>query len=255
MSEGNIVGNKVAIVTGGGRGIGAAIAHSLARDGYHVAISYADNKAAAEHTVTEIIRLGGTAALFRADVSSEADVEALFKAVDAQLGTLSVLVNNGGITGGFSRLDQISSKALTQVFGVNVIGAFLCSREAVRRMSTQHGGRGGSIVNISSRASQIGGSGEWVHYAASKGAIDTLTLGLAREVALEGIRVNAVAPGLIETELHAAAGRPDRVEKMTASIPMGRAGSPEEVAQCVSWLVSSAAAYVTAAIVPVSGGR
>jgi NAD(P)-dependent dehydrogenase (short-subunit alcohol dehydrogenase family) len=247
--------NKLAIVTGGGRGIGAAVSKALARDGYTVAITYVGRSEAALETLGDIQAQGGQGAVFQSDVSKEDDVLRLFRNVDAQLGRPSVLVNNGGITGGFSRLDAVTAATLQEVFAVNVIGAFLCSREAVRRMSTVHGGQGGSIVNISSRAAQLGGSGEWVHYAATKGAVDSLTLGLAREVALEGIRVNAVAAGLIETELHAAAGKPDRTTKLAGTIPMGRAGTAEEVAESVSWLVSPAAAYVTAAIIAVSGGR
>jgi NAD(P)-dependent dehydrogenase (short-subunit alcohol dehydrogenase family) len=164
-------------------------------------------------------------------------------------------VNNAGVTGGFSRVDAVSSETLTQVFGVNVIGTILCSREAVRRMSTRNGGSGGAIVNVSSRASEIGGAGEWVHYAASKGAVDTFTVGLAREVANEGIRVNAVSPGLISTELHAAAGAPDRVKQMAPSIPMRRAGTAEEVANGILWLLSPASSYITGTIMPISGGR
>lgn len=247
--------NKVAIVTGGGRGIGAAVSKTLARDGYAIAIGYAGRSEAALRTLDEIQEAGGRGAVFKVDVSREDDVLRLFSDVDEQLGLPTVLVNNGGITGGFSRVDAVTAATLQEVFAVNVIGAFLCSREAVRRMSTTHGGRGGSIINISSRAAQLGGSGEWVHYAATKGAVDSLTLGLAREVALEGIRVNAVAAGLIETELHAAAGKPDRTARLAATVPMGRAGTAEEVAQSVRWLVSPAAAYVTAAILAVSGGR
>ncbi len=247
--------DKVAIVTGGGRGIGAAVSKALARDGYAVAINFTGRADAAHHTAAEIQSAGGKATAFQADVSREEDVLRLFRQVDEQLGVPAVLINNGGITGGFSRVDAIAAATLQEVFGINVVGAFLCSREAVRRMSTAHGGRGGSIVNISSRAAQLGGSGEWVHYAATKGAIDSLTIGLAREVAKEGIRVNAVAPGLIETEIHAAAGEAGRAARLAATVPMGRAGTAEEVAESVRWLVSPAAAYVTGTIVAVSGGR
>lgn len=246
---------KVALVTGGSRGIGAAIARRLAADGYAVAVNYANDRASAEAVVEQITAAGGRSACFHADASVEADVLALFSRVREELGPLSVLVNNGGITGGFSRLESLPAETLARVFAVNVIGPFLCSREAVRQMSTKRGGGGGSIVNISSRAADLGGSSEWIHYASTKGALDTLTKGLAKEVALEGIRVNAVAPGLIETELHAAAGMPDRAEKMAAGIPMGRPGLPSEVAECVGWLVSPGAAYVTGVVVPVSGGR
>ncbi|HXD14165.1 MAG TPA: SDR family oxidoreductase [Xanthobacteraceae bacterium] len=245
----------VAIVTGGGRGIGAAIAKGLAADGYAVAVNYASNESAAAKTVAEIVGSGGTAIAVQADVAEEADVIRLFETVDRRLGAPAVLVNNGGVTGGFSRLADLPASALARVFSVNVFGAFLCCREAVRRMSTRRGGAGGSIVNVSSRAAQLGGVGEWIHYAASKGALDTLTVGLAREVAAEGIRVNAVAPGLIDTELHAAAGMPDRVERMAPTVPMARTGTAAEVADCVRFLVSPAAAYVTGAVLPVSGGR
>jgi NAD(P)-dependent dehydrogenase (short-subunit alcohol dehydrogenase family) len=245
----------VAIVTGGGRGIGAAIARGLAADGYAVAVNYASDKEAASRIVSEIAAAGGAAIAVEADVAKAGAVMRLFETVDRHFGSPTVLVNNGGVTAGFSRVEELTAAALERVFAVNVFGAFLCCREAVRRMSTRRGGAGGSIVNVSSRAAQLGGSGEWIHYAASKGALDTLTIGLAREVAAEGIRVNAVAPGLVETELHAAAGLPERVERMAPSVPMARAGTAEEVANCVRFLVSPAAAYVTAAIVPVSGGR
>jgi NAD(P)-dependent dehydrogenase (short-subunit alcohol dehydrogenase family) len=245
----------VAIVTGGGRGIGAAIAKGLAADGYAVVVNYANNESAAAKTVAEIIGSGGTAIAVQADVAEEAAVIRLFETVDRRLGVPAVLVNNGGVTGGFSRLADLPASALARVFSVNVFGAFWCCREAVRRMSTRRGGAGGSIVNVSSRAAQLGGVGEWIHYAASKGALDTLTVGLAREVAAEGIRVNAVAPGLIDTELHAAAGMPDRVERMAPTVPMARTGTAAEVADCVRFLVSPAAAYVTGAVLPVSGGR
>jgi NAD(P)-dependent dehydrogenase (short-subunit alcohol dehydrogenase family) len=246
---------SVAIVTGSGRGIGAAIAKGLALDGFAVAINYATGEAAAARTAAEICAAGGTAAAIRADVAQESDVVRLFATVDRDLGAVTALVNNGGVTGGFSRVDALSAAALERVLAVNVIGAFRCGREAVRRMSTRRGGEGGSIVNISSRAAQLGGAGEWVHYAASKGALDSLTVGLAREVAAEGIRVNAVAAGLIDTELHAAAGKPDRATTLAATIPMGRPGTADEVARSVRFLVSPAAGYVTGAILAVSGGR
>jgi len=248
-------GSNVAIVTGSGRGIGAAIAKGLAKDGYAVAVNYIHNEAAASQVVSEIKSTGGIAFAIQADISKDADVVRLFAAVDRNFGTLTALINNGGVTGKFGRVEELSAATLESVFSVNVIGAFLCCREAVRRMSTRNGGSGGNIVNISSRAAQIGGAGEWIHYAATKGALDTLTIGLAREVAAEGIRVNAVAPGLIDTELHAAAGIPDRMQRLAPTVPMGRPGTADEVAGCVRFLLSSAAAYVTAAILPVSGGR
>lgn len=248
-------GSNVAIVTGSGRGIGAAIAKGLAEDGYAVAVNYIRNEAAASQVVSEITSAGGIAFAIQADISKDADVVRLFAAVDRNFGTLTALINNGGVTGKFGRVEELSAATLESVFSVNVIGAFLCCREAVRRMSTRNGGSGGNIVNISSRAAQIGGAGEWIHYAATKGALDTLTIGLAREVAAEGIRVNAVAPGLIDTELHAAAGIPGRMQRLAPTVPMGRPGTADEVAGCVRFLLSSAAAYVTAAILPVSGGR
>jgi len=248
-------GSNVAIVTGSGRGIGAAIAKGLAEDGYAVAVNYIHNEAAASQVVSEIKSAGGIAFAIQADISKDADVVRLFAAVDRNFGTLTALINNGGVTGKFGRVEELSAATLESVFSVNVIGAFLCCREAMRRMSTRNGGSGGNIVNISSRAAQIGGAGEWIHYAATKGALDTLTIGLAREVAAEGIRVNAVAPGLIDTELHAAAGIPDRMQRLAPTVPMGRPGTADEVAGCVRFLLSPAAAYVTAAILPVSGGR
>ncbi len=245
----------VMIVTGASRGIGAATARMAAARGYAVAVNYASDAAAAGRVVDEIRNQGGRAIAIQADVSNEKDVVRLFETSDRELGPLKVLVNNAGITGGFARIEEVTADTLSRVFAINVSGAFLCAREAVRRLSVRHGGHGGSIINISSRAAQLGGAGEWVHYAASKGAIDTLTVGLAREVASEGIRVNAVAPGLIETELHAAAGAPDRMARLVPTVPSGRAGQAEEVAECVLWLASSAASYVTGSIVPVSGGR
>src|SRR5271165_300874 len=243
------------IVTGAGRGIGAAVATKVAALGYAVLINYAGNDRAAEDVAEQIRRAGGEAITCRADIGDASGIQNLFSAADATCLPVIGLVNNAGISGGFSRLDALSEETLRRVLAVNVAGAMLCAREAVRRMSTQHGGQGGSIVNVSSIAAKLGSAGEWIHYAATKGAIDTLTIGLAREVAAEGIRVNAVAPGLIDTELHAAAGIPDRVQRLASSVPMGRAGTADEVAGCVRFLLSPAAAYVTAAILPVSGGR
>lgn len=243
------------LVTGGGRGIGAAVARTLAARGHPIAVNFLDNEAAALSVVADIQRSGGMAHAIRANVASEADVTAMFERIGKDVGALCGLVNNAGISGGFARVDEVSSATLQQVFAVNVIGAFLCSREAVRRLSSRCGGAGGSIVNISSRAAEIGGAGEWVHYAASKGALDTLTIGLAREVAGEGIRVNAIAAGLVDTAMHAAAGRPRRAEELAPTIPIGRPGSADEIAQATAWLMSPAASYVTGSILAVSGGR
>jgi NAD(P)-dependent dehydrogenase (short-subunit alcohol dehydrogenase family) len=247
--------NGTLIVTGASRGIGDAIAKLAAARGFSVAINFATSTIEAALVAKEIISAGGRARSIQADVSREADIVRLFETAEQELGPIKALVNNAAITGGFSRVDSVSAATLAQVFALNIAGAILCAREAVRRMSTRHGGTGGAIVNISSRAAQIGSAGEWVHYAASKGAIDSFTIGLAREVATEGIRVNAVAPGLIETGLHAASGAPDRLERLTSTIPMHRPGTPSEVAEAVVWLLSPAASYTTGAILRVGGGR
>jgi NAD(P)-dependent dehydrogenase (short-subunit alcohol dehydrogenase family) len=243
------------IVTGASRGIGAAIARLAGTYGYGVVVNFASDEAAADRVVRSIVQAGGRAIAVQADISKEAEILQLFQKAERELGTIAALVNNAAITGGFSRVESLSAEALARVLAVNVAGAMLCAREAVRRMSTRHGGAGGSIVNISSRAARSGSAGEWVHYAASKGAIDSFTIGLAREVATEGIRVNAVAPGLIETELHAANGAPDRLERLAPSIPMQRAGTADEVAEGVLWLLSPKASYTTGAILEVGGGR
>jgi NAD(P)-dependent dehydrogenase (short-subunit alcohol dehydrogenase family) len=243
------------IVTGGGRGIGAAVARLAARHGYAVAVNYVADASAASSVVDEIEKNNGRAIAIQADVSSEPEVLQMFETAERKLGRVAALVNNAGITGGFSRLQNLEAKTFERVLAVNVTGAVLCAREAVRRMSKRNGGAGGAIVNISSRAAQLGGAGEWIHYAITKGALDTLTIGLAREVAQEGVRVNAVAPGLVETDIHSAAGDPGRPERMAPGIPLGRAGKPEEIAEAVCWLLSPAASYVTGTILPVSGGR
>lgn len=243
------------VVTGASRGIGAAIAVLAGRRGYPVAVNFLSGEAEAQKIARQIISSGGCACTIKADVSREEEVVRLFQTAERELGPIRALVNNAAITGGFARVEEVTSETLARVMAVNVSGAFLCAREAVRRMSTRHGGTGGAIVNISSRAAQIGSAGEWVHYAASKGAIDSFTIGLAREVATEGIRVNAVAPGLIETGLHAANGAPERLNRLAATIPMQRPGSAEEVAEAVLWLLSPAASYTTGAILQVGGGR
>jgi NAD(P)-dependent dehydrogenase (short-subunit alcohol dehydrogenase family) len=243
------------IVTGAGRGIGAAVAKLAGARRFSVAVNYARNEQAAADVARHIVSSGGRASVIQADISREEETLRLFESAERELGPITGLVNNAGITGGFARVEAVTGETLAQVFAVNVIGAMLCAREAVRRMSTRNGGRGGAIVNISSRAAEIGGAGEWVHYAASKGALDTFTLGLAREVAAEGIRVNAVAPGHVLTELHASSGDADRMTRLAPTIPMGRAGTAEEIAEAVLWLLSPAASYTTGAILAVSGGR
>ena len=247
--------NGTLVVTGGSRGIGAAIAELAGERGFSVAVNFATGDLEASGVVQQIVSAGGRARAIQADVAREEDIVRLFETAERELGPIKALVNNAAITGGFSRVESVTASALAQVMAVNVTGAFLCAREAVRRMSTRHGGAGGAIVNISSRAARIGSAGEWVHYAASKGAIDSFTIGLAREVATEGIRVNAVAPGLIETGLHAANGVPDRLERLAATIPMQRPGTPLEVAEGVLWLLSSAASYTSGAILEIGGGR
>ncbi len=239
------------IVTGGSRGIGAAISRKLAAEGYAVAVNYATQPDAAADVVAEIAAAGGRAQAFPGDVSSEADVHTLFADAQAAFGPLAGLVNNAGIIGGTSRVDSLTLEALNRTLGINVVGPFLCARAAIRILSTLHGGKGGAIVNLGSVAARLGGPGEFVHYATSKGAIDTFTLGLAREVAEEGIRVNAVAPGVIDTEMNSA----ERQARIVPNIPMKRAGHAAEVAEAVAWLLSPASSYVTGSIVTVSGGR
>ena len=243
------------VVTGGSRGIGAAVSIAAARSGWDVVVDYVDDERAASDVVRRIQEARGRALAVRADVRRAADVELLFDSADSWLGPVTGLVNNAGVSGGFARVDEVTEATLVDVLAVNVVGAFLCAGAAVRRMSTAHGGRGGAIVNVSSRAAVLGSPGEWVHYAASKGAIDTMTVGLAREVATEGVRVNAVAVGLVDTDLHAAAGEPGRPDRLRPTVPMRRSGTPEEVADAVVWLLSDAASYTTGTVLAVSGGR
>ncbi len=220
-----------------------------------MAVNFSRSEAEANSVASQIVGAGGRALAIQADVAREEDVMRLFVTAERELGSIKALVNNAAITGGFARVESVSAKAIAEVMAVNVSGAILCAREAVRRMSTRHGGTGGAIVNISSRAAHTGAPGEWVHYAASKGAIDSFTVGLAREVATEGIRVNAVAPGLIDTGLHAANGAPDRLDRLKNTIPMGRPGTSLEVAEAVMWMLSPACSYTTGAILEIGGGR
>lgn len=246
---------KTLLVTGGSRGIGAAVCRLAAKAGYRVAINYASNQTAAETVVAEIKAGGAEAFAVKGDVGSEADVLAMFEAVDKRFGRLDAFVNNAGVVDAKARVDEMGAARLERMMRINVIGSILCAREAVKRMSTLRGGKGGSIVNLSSAAALLGSPGEYVDYAASKGAIDTFTLGLAREVANEGVRVNAVRPGIIDTEIHASGGQPGRVAAIRDSVPMKREGKAEEVARAVLWLLSDEASYTTGSIVNVSGGR
>jgi len=246
---------KVMIVTGGSRGIGAEIAKLGATDGYAVCISYLHNKTAADAIVAGIVKAGGMAIAIAADMAIETDILNLFQTVDQKLGIVTALVNNAGILEKQMRVDKMDAARMQRIFTTNVIGSFICAREAVKRMSTLHGGSGGAIVNLSSVAARTGGPGEYVDYAASKGAIDTLTIGLAKEVATEGIRVNAVRPGVIYTEIHASGGEPGRVDRVKNNVPMQRGGEADEVAQAVLWLLSDKASYTTGSLLDVTGGR
>jgi len=247
--------NKVMLVTGGSRGIGAATALAAAREGYAVGVNYLRNRDRAAALVATIQRDGGRAAAIGGDVANEIDVVRMFEELDRTLGTITALVNNAGILELQQRVDAMDAARLARILATNVTGSFICAREAIRRMSTRHGGAGGAIVNVSSAAARLGSPGEYVDYAASKGAIDTFTLGLAREVANEGVRVNGVRPGIIYTDIHASGGVPDRVERLKDNIPMRRGGHPEEVAAAVLWLLSDGASYVTGSTIDVTGGR
>lgn len=247
--------SNILLITGGGRGIGAATARLAASHGYIVCLTYRQNRTAAEEVVAAITEAGGRALALAADVSVEREVLLVFEQITTQLGPISALVNNAGVLEQQMRVDQMDLGRWQRIFATNVFGTFLCAREAVRRMSTAYGGAGGAIVNVSSVAATLGSPGEYVDYAASKGAIDTFTVGLAKEVAREGIRVNAVRPGVIETEIHASGGEPQRVERVKGSVPMLRGGRADEVAQAILWLLSDAASYVTGACLDVAGGR
>jgi NAD(P)-dependent dehydrogenase (short-subunit alcohol dehydrogenase family) len=247
--------NKIILITGGSRGIGAATALLAAQQGYAVAVNYTTHSLAADEVVRQIRASGGNAITVQADVGIEAQVMAMFEKIDAKLGRLTALVNNAGVVDVTARVDEMSVERLKRMFDINVLGSFVCAREAVKRMSTRHGGTGGVIVNVSSVAARLGGAGQYVDYAASKGAIDALTVGLAKEVATEGIRVNAVRPGIIETEIHASGGQPDRVRQMAPLVPMQRAGSALEVAQAILWLLSDESSYTTGTLLDVTGGR
>jgi NAD(P)-dependent dehydrogenase (short-subunit alcohol dehydrogenase family) len=244
----------VLLVTGGGRGIGAAVARLAAAQGWHVCLTYRDDAVSATIVVADIEAAGGSATALQADVASEEDVVRAFAAAD-EIGPLTAFVANAGIVAPKARVDELTAERVERMLAVNVLGAIVCCREAVRRMSTRHGGAGGSIVLVSSVASRLGSPSEYVDYAASKGAVDTLGVGLAREVASEGIRVNVVRPGIVDTEIHARAGQPDRVERLAPSFPVGRAGRPEEVAAAVMWLIGDDSSYCTGSVLDVAGGR
>ncbi|HSW19908.1 MAG TPA: SDR family oxidoreductase [Ramlibacter sp.] len=247
--------DKIILITGASRGIGAACALLAAQQGYAVAVNYAQNSLAADEVVRQIRAAGGSAMSVQADVADEAQTLAMFGKIDARFGPLTALVNNAGVVDVTARVDEMSVARWKRMFDINVIGSMLCAREAVRRMSTRHGGAGGAIVNVSSATSRLGSPGQYVDYAATKGAIDVFTIGLAKEVAGEGIRVNAVRPGLIDTDIHASGGLPDRVKDLAHVVPMQRGGTAQEVAQAILWLLSPQASYTTMSLVDVSGGR
>ncbi len=247
--------NPTLLITGASRGIGAATARLAAARGWDVAINYTRDTAAAQAVAADVRALGRRALVLQADVGVEAEVVAMFAALDREWGALDGLVNNAGVLDVSARLDEMASGRIERMFAINVFGSFWCAREAVRRMSTRHGGRGGVIVNQSSAAARLGAPATYIDYAASKGAIDVFTLGLAREVAAEGIRVNAVRPGIIETEIHASGGQPDRAAQMAQQVPMQRSGSAAEVAEAIVWLLSEGSSYTTGSVIDVTGGR
>lgn len=247
--------SRVMLITGASRGIGAATARLAARQGYALCLNYHQREDAANQVLEQVRAAGAAAITIKADVADEEQVLGMFDVIDREFGRLDVLVNNAGMLERQMRLEQMDVARWSRVLGANVIGSFLCAREAIKRMSTLHGGLGGSIINLSSIAARLGAPGEYIDYAAAKGAIDSMTVGLAREVAGEGIRVNAVRPGVIHTEIHASGGEPDRIERVKASVPMGRGGQAEEVAEAILWLASERASYTTGALLDVSGGR
>ncbi len=254
LTRGNTM-SRVMLITGASRGIGAATARLAAHQGYALCLNYYQREDAVKQVLEQVRAAGVSAMTVKADVADESQVLQMFDMIDREFGRLDVLVNNAGMLEQQMRLEQMDAARWTRVLGANVIGSFLCAREAIKRMSTQRGGQGGSIINLSSIAAQLGAPGEYIDYAAAKGAIDSMTVGLAREVAGEGIRVNAVRPGVIHTEIHASGGEPDRIERVKASVPMGRGGQAEEVAEAILWLASERASYTTGALLDVSGGR
>ncbi|WP_114194601.1 SDR family oxidoreductase [Edaphovirga cremea] len=247
--------NNVVLITGASRGIGRATALLLAEKGYQIGVNYLNDSRAAQEVVSEITHRGGRALALQADVADEQQVVAMFERLDAQLGVLRALVNNAGILFQQSTIEQLTAERINRVLATNVTGYFLCCREAVKRMATRHGGQGGAIVNVSSAAARLGSAGEYVDYAASKGAVDTLTTGLSLEVAAQGIRVNGVRPGFIYTDMHASGGEPGRVDRVSSAIPMQRGGQPQEVAEAIAWLLSDAASYVTGSTIDLAGGK